>query len=82
MLDTQYRMHPAIAQLPSDLVYAGRLMSGVEPAARPPPAGFDWPRREWPVALVPVLRGSEATERLLKALCSRRALPPPLPCPA
>ena len=60
MLDTQYRMHPAIAQLPSDLVYAGRLKSGVEPAARPPPAGFDWPRREWPVALVPVLRGSEA----------------------
>ena len=57
LLDTQYRMHPAIAQLPADLVYAGGLQTGVEPAERRPVPGFPWPRADWPVALIPVYAG-------------------------
>ena len=37
LLDTQYRMHPDIADLPSRLFYSGKLRSGVPPAERPPP---------------------------------------------
>ena len=54
LLDTQYRMHPTIAQLPSDLFYAGRLASGIDASARLPPHGFRWPRDGWNVAMVPV----------------------------
>ena len=39
LLDMQYRMHPLIADLPSQLFYAGRLMSGVSAAERPLPTG-------------------------------------------
>lgn len=28
LLDTQYRMHPLIAEIPSQLFYQGRLKSG------------------------------------------------------
>ena len=66
LLDCQYRMHPAIAMLPCDLVYGGRLQTGVDGADRPAPPGFDWPRRDWPVALVPVLHGQESTEGVSK----------------
>lgn len=54
MLDTQYRMHPAIAMFPSDLFYGGKLLSGVSPPERRPLAGFPWPREEFPVAFLPV----------------------------
>jgi superfamily I DNA and/or RNA helicase len=37
LLDTQYRMHPDIADLPSRLFYNGKLRSGVPPAKRPLP---------------------------------------------
>lgn len=37
LLDTQYRMHPDIADLPSRLFYGGQLRSGVGPAERPLP---------------------------------------------
>ena len=66
LLDCQYRMHPAIAMLPCDLVYGGQLQTGVDGADRPAPPGFDWPRRDWPVALVPVLHGQESTEGVSK----------------
>lgn len=39
LLDVQYRMHPLIADFPSRNFYAGRLMSGVDAAARPLPRG-------------------------------------------
>ena len=53
LLDTQYRMHPVIAQLPADLFYGGRLASGVTAEQRPAAAGFPWPQPCWPVALLP-----------------------------
>ena len=43
MLDTQYRMHPALAEFPSDFCYGGRLKSGVGAEARPALKGFQWP---------------------------------------
>ena len=39
LLDTQYRMHPAIANFPNDLFYNGELKSGVKAAERPAPTG-------------------------------------------
>ena len=62
LLDTQYRMHPAISQFPCDLFYAGRLKDGVSARDRPAPRGFRWPRPEWPVAMIPVAHGRESTD--------------------
>lgn len=50
MLDTQYRMHPAISEFPADFIYAGRLQTGVRAADRPTVNGFQWPRPDVPVA--------------------------------
>jgi hypothetical protein len=54
LLDTQYRMHPAIAQFPAAWFYAGRLKDGVTAQQKPPPAGLAWPVPGWPVAVVEV----------------------------
>ena len=54
MLDTQYRMHPAIAMFPSDLFYGGLLKNGVSAPERRPLAGFPWPREEFPVAFMSI----------------------------
>ncbi|CAE8620289.1 unnamed protein product, partial [Polarella glacialis] len=43
-LDTQFRMHPAIAEHSSAAFYGGKLKSGVSAEARPPPLGFPWPK--------------------------------------
>lgn len=66
MLDTQYRMHPAIAMFPSDLFYGGKLLNGVSPPERRPLAGFPWPREEFPVAFVPVPHGQEVDDGVSK----------------
>ena len=66
MLDTQYRMHPAIAMFPSDLFYGGKLISGVSPPERRPLAGFPWPREEFPVAFVPIPHGIEIDDGVSK----------------
>eukprot|EP01064_Diplonema_japonicum_P023308 TRINITY_DN33747_c0_g1_i1.p1 TRINITY_DN33747_c0_g1~~TRINITY_DN33747_c0_g1_i1.p1 ORF type:complete len:933 (+),score=47.83 TRINITY_DN33747_c0_g1_i1:56-2854(+) len=54
MLDTQYRMHPYIAEYPSLVYYAGKLKSGITADHRPMLPGFAWPLPHIPVAFVPV----------------------------
>jgi len=66
MLDTQYRMHPAIAMFPSDLFYGGKLQNGVSPPERRPLAGFPWPREEFPVAFVPIQNSVEMDDGVSK----------------
>ena len=66
MLDTQYRMHPAIATFPSDLFYGGKLLNGVSPPERRPLAGFPWPREEFPVAFLPINEGIEVDDGVSK----------------
>ncbi len=67
MLDTQYRMHPAISMFPSDLFYGGKLNDGVSPPERRPLQGFPWPREEFPVAFVPVGDSVEIDDGVSKA---------------
>jgi len=40
MLDTQFRMHPTIGEVVSQLFYEGRLKNGPSTSERPLPAGF------------------------------------------
>ncbi len=40
LLDTQYRMHPFIAEWPSAAFYGGKLKSGITAADRPIPQVF------------------------------------------
>jgi hypothetical protein len=53
LLDTQYRMHPALAHFPSATFYEGALRSGVRATHRPPPRGFPWPSPTVPLAFLP-----------------------------
>jgi regulator of nonsense transcripts 1 len=62
VLDTQYRMHPAIAQFPSDCFYGGRIRDGISGADRPAPAGLQWPRPDFPVMFISSDRGSEVSD--------------------
>ena len=62
MLNTQYRMHPAIAAFPSEQFYLGELKNAESVALLQPPAGFDWPVDEVsgakvPMAFVPATEG-------------------------
>jgi regulator of nonsense transcripts 1 len=43
LLDTQYRMHPKLAEFPSARFYKGLLQSWPKPSDRPLPAGLPWP---------------------------------------
>lgn len=54
LLDTQYRMHPTIAEFPGARFYDGRLTDGITAAERPAPAGLLWPDWAHPLAFVPV----------------------------
>ena len=42
LLDTQYRMHPAIVEFPSDHFYSGRIQSHTSVNAIQPAAGVPW----------------------------------------
>lgn len=54
LLNTQYRMHPAIASFPSTMFYHGLLRDGVCAEQRPPPPSFPWPNRSAPIAFIGV----------------------------
>mmetsp|Transcript_67664 Transcript_67664/g.151984 ORF Transcript_67664/g.151984 Transcript_67664/m.151984 type:complete len:976 (-) Transcript_67664:277-3204(-) len=62
LLDTQYRMHPLIAEFASAAFYNGRLQNGVSHIHRKPPEGFPWPQRQMPVAFVNLEKGEEKRE--------------------
>eukprot|EP00930_Biecheleria_cincta_P061035 TRINITY_DN46600_c0_g1_i1.p1 TRINITY_DN46600_c0_g1~~TRINITY_DN46600_c0_g1_i1.p1 ORF type:complete len:1026 (+),score=160.36 TRINITY_DN46600_c0_g1_i1:277-3078(+) len=51
-LDTQFRMHPAIARHSASTFYENRLKDGVTPVARKAPAGFPWPCKDVGVAFI------------------------------
>jgi superfamily I DNA and/or RNA helicase len=54
LLDTQYRMHPALAEFSSKRFYGGRLQSAVSASDRPLPKGLRWPNAQCPLAFVSV----------------------------
>jgi len=60
LLNTQYRMHPAISLFPNDRFYKGKLIDGVEASERPNPAGLLWNDWEVPIVFLPV-EGGETT---------------------
>ena len=49
MLDTQYRMHPAISEFPSEKFYEKRLKDGISFRDRPRPKGIFWPDARRPI---------------------------------
>lgn len=59
LLDTQYRMHPLIAEFASAAFYNGRLKNGISHIYRKPPEGFAWPQRQMPVAFINLEKGEE-----------------------
>ncbi|GMH33318.1 hypothetical protein BSKO_01152 [Bryopsis sp. KO-2023] len=54
VLDTQYRMHPCIAEFSSKSFYGGKLQSAVSPKDRPPVAGVNWIDAQKPVMFLHV----------------------------
>ena len=64
LLDTQYRMHPSIAQFPSDSFYNKRLKNGVKSDQRRPPPTYRWPCPSMPVAFEPVERPAKTQATL------------------
>lgn len=61
-LDTQFRMHPCIAEHSSMEFYGGKLRTGVKPQSRLPPQGFDWPIEGEGVALLDTQRLPDRAE--------------------
>jgi len=51
-LDTQFRMHPMIAEFSSQAFYDGQLRTGIDPLDRPAPRGIPWPRKDVGVAFL------------------------------
>lgn len=55
LLDEQYRMHPKIAEFPSNQFYGGKLRSNITlETERPIPSGFRWPNMQVPIAFMDV----------------------------
>jgi len=59
MMPIQFRMSPALAELPSKLFYEGRLVNGVTSADRMPVKGFPWPRPDKGMFFLNVREGKE-----------------------
>jgi len=62
LLDTQYRMHPLIAEFASAAFYNGLLQNGISHIYRKPPESFPWPQRQMPVAFINLDRAEERRE--------------------
>jgi DNA replication ATP-dependent helicase Dna2 len=63
LLETQYRMHPAIMDVSNRLFYEGRLRAGVRPQDRTPPDGPD----AAPVVFIPVESGRDGRSNIDEA---------------
>jgi len=61
-LDTQFRMHPSIAEHSAMEFYGGKLHTGVKPEHRLPPLGFDWPIEGEGVAVLDTQRMADKGE--------------------
>jgi len=59
MLDTQYRMHPALIDFPSKVFYDGLLKSGVTSEQRPTPTEIKFVNPNIPLMFVDVDQGYE-----------------------
>ena len=59
MLDTQYRMHPALIDFPSKRFYDGLLQSGVTTEQRPTPIEIKFINAQIPLMFVDVDEGRE-----------------------
>jgi AAA domain len=66
LLDTQYRMHPAIAEFPNAAFYGERLRDAVTVQDRRAPAGLPWPDVDRPVVFVECRCAARALTVLLR----------------
>eukprot|EP00850_Spirogloea_muscicola_P016907 SM000141S00851 [mRNA] locus=s141:57415:63431:- [translate_table: standard] len=66
LLNTQYRMHPAIAAFPSKAFYDSKLQSQPRPSDRPAALGFAWPAATKPLAFVDCTDGQERGAGVVK----------------
>jgi len=67
MLDTQYRMHPKIAEFASDAFYGGKVKNGVPESSRPTIRGITWPVQGSGVMLINTAHGQEASDGVSKS---------------
>ena len=67
MLDTQYRMHPKIAEFASDAFYGGKVKNGVPESERPTIKGIQWPVPGTGVMLINAAHGSESSDGVSKS---------------
>ena len=72
-LNTQFRMHPAIAAYPNRAYYQGRLANGVNSHDRPPPQGYPWPRTTVHGVTPIVFLGVESSEQQVGTSRANRA---------
>ena len=61
-LDTQYRMHPKLAEFPSIYFYDGKLLTGINKKDRSIPKGFSWPKKDFPIAFVQTNNAKESNQ--------------------
>ena len=67
ILDTQYRMHPKIAEFASDAFYGGKVKNGVAALDRLPPRGIEWPVQDTGVMFINLVGGNEVSDGVSKS---------------
>eukprot|EP01083_Nonionella_stella_P092488 258965_1 len=72
-LDTQYRMHPILAEFPSIYFYNGDLLTGITAADRSLPVGFDWPVADFPIAFVQTCDDAKEAQAYTSTINEREA---------